>query len=89
MKRVKNRKTLGKHVIYLYLTVISQVVIIRNIQKLRQGIENDPEIKWLIQIDFWFELSEILYACCSHPSCCKRLNPIEMGFLGAAAHGWG
>ena len=48
MKRVKNRKTLGKHVIYLYLTVISQVVIIRNIQKLRQGIENDPEIKWLI-----------------------------------------
>ena len=38
-------KTLGKHVINLYSTGISQVVKIRDAKKLRQDIENDPIIR--------------------------------------------
>ena len=46
MKRLKNTgKTLGKHVINLYSTRISQLVKIRDAKKLWQGIENDPVIK--------------------------------------------
>ena len=46
MKRVKNTgKTLGKHVINLYSTRISQLVKIRDAKKLWQDIENDPVIK--------------------------------------------
>ena len=46
MKRVKNTgKNLGKHVINLYSTRISQLVKIRDAKKLWQDIENDPVIK--------------------------------------------
>ena len=46
MKRLKNTgKTLGKHVINLYSTRISQLVKIRDAKKLWQDIENDPVIK--------------------------------------------
>ena len=46
MKRMKNTgKTLGKHVINLYSTRISQMVKIRDAKKLWQDIENDPVIK--------------------------------------------
>ena len=38
-------KTLGKHVINLYSTGISQMVKIRDVHKLRQDIENNPVIK--------------------------------------------
>ena len=41
----KTGKTLGKHVINLYSFVISQVVKIRDVHKLRQDIENNPVIK--------------------------------------------
>ena len=40
----KNRKVLGKHVISLYLSGISQVVKIMVLKKLQQDIENDPII---------------------------------------------
>ena len=41
MKRVKKTgKALGKHVISLYSTGISQVVKIREVKKLQQDIEN-------------------------------------------------
>lgn len=45
----KTGKALGKHVISLYLTGISQVVKIKHVEKLQQDIENDPTIgiKWL------------------------------------------
>ena len=46
MKRVKkNGKVLGKHVISLYSTRISQMVKIRDVKKLQQDIENDLIIK--------------------------------------------
>ena len=38
-------KTLGKHVINLYSTGISQMVKNRDVHKLRQDIENNPVIK--------------------------------------------
>ena len=38
-------KILGKHVINLYSTSISQWVKIKDVKKLRQDIENDPIIK--------------------------------------------
>ena len=41
----KTGKTLGKHVISLYSTDISQVVKIRDVKKLQQDIENDRIIK--------------------------------------------
>ena len=41
----KTRKALGKHVINLYATGISQWVKIKDVHKLRQDIENDPIIK--------------------------------------------
>ena len=41
----KTGKTLGKHVINLYSFVISQMVKIRDVHKLRQDIENNPVIK--------------------------------------------
>ena len=44
-KREKTGKGLGKHVINLYSTGISQMVKIRNVHKLQQDIENDPIIK--------------------------------------------
>ena len=36
---------MGKHVINLYSTGISQWLIIKHVKKLRQDIENDPIIK--------------------------------------------
>ena len=44
-KRWKNWKTLGKHIINLYSTGISQWLKIKDIKKLRQDIENDQLIK--------------------------------------------
>ena len=44
-KGEKTGKALGKHVINLYSTGISQVVKIRDVKKLQQDIENDPIIK--------------------------------------------
>ena len=44
-KDEKTGKTLGKHVINLYSTGISQWVKIKDVKKLRQNIENDPIIK--------------------------------------------
>ena len=45
-KKVKKlEKALGKHVINLYSTGISQWLIIKHVKKLRQDIENDPIIK--------------------------------------------
>ena len=44
-KGEKTGKALGKHVIRLYSTGISQAVKIRNVKKLQQDIENDPIIK--------------------------------------------
>ena len=44
-KGTKTGKTLGKHVINLYSTGISQMVKIRDVHKLRQDIENNPVIK--------------------------------------------
>ena len=44
-KGEKTGKALGKHVINLYSTGISQVVKIRDVKKLRRDIENDPIIK--------------------------------------------
>ena len=44
-KGKKTWKTLGKHVINLYSTGISQMVKIRDVHKLRQDIKNDPIIK--------------------------------------------
>ena len=41
----KTRKALGKHVINLYATGISQWLKIKDVHKLRQDIENDPIIK--------------------------------------------
>ena len=46
MKRVKTLKNaLGKHVINLYSTRISRLVKVRDANKLRQDIKNDPVIK--------------------------------------------
>ena len=39
------RKALGKHVINLYSTGISRWVKMKDVEKLRQDIENDPIIK--------------------------------------------
>ena len=44
-KGKKLEKALGKHVINLYSTGISQWLIIKHVKKLRQDIENDPIIK--------------------------------------------
>ena len=44
-KGEKTGKTLGKHVINLYSTGISQMIKIRDVDKLRQDIEDDPIIK--------------------------------------------
>ena len=44
-KDEKTGKTLGKHVINLYSTEISQWLKIKDVKKLRQNIENDPIIK--------------------------------------------
>ena len=44
-KGEKSGKALGKHVINLYSTGISQVVKIRDVKKLQQDIENDSIIK--------------------------------------------
>ena len=44
-KGEKTGKTLGKHVINLYSTGISQWLKIKDIKKLLQDIENDPIIK--------------------------------------------
>ena len=44
-KDEKTTKTLGKHAINLYSTGISQWLKIKDVKKLRQGIENDPVIK--------------------------------------------
>ena len=44
-KAEKTRKALGRHVINLYSTRISQVVKIRDVKKLQQDIENDPILK--------------------------------------------
>ena len=44
-KGKKTGKALGKHVINLYSTGISWWLKIKDIKKLRQGIENDPIIK--------------------------------------------
>ena len=41
----KTGKALGKHVVNLYSTGISQVVKIWDVRKLRQEIEDDPIIK--------------------------------------------
>ena len=41
----KQGKALGKHVLSLYLTQISQVVKIRDVQKLQQNNENYPVIR--------------------------------------------
>lgn len=42
MKRViKSEKALGKHVINLYSTRISQVIKIKDVKKLQQDIDND------------------------------------------------
>ena len=44
-KGEKSGKALGKHVINLYSTGISQWLKIKDVKKLRQDIENDPIIK--------------------------------------------
>ena len=44
-KGEKTGKALGKHVINLYSTCISQWLKIKDIKKLRQDIDNDPIIK--------------------------------------------
>ena len=44
-KGEKTGEVLGKHVINLYFTGISRMVKIRDVKKLKQGIENDPIIK--------------------------------------------
>ena len=44
-KGEKTGKALGKHVVNLYSTRISQVVKIRDVKKLQQDIVNDPIIK--------------------------------------------
>ena len=44
-KGEKTGKALGKHVINLYSTGISQWLKIKDVKKLRQEIENDPIIK--------------------------------------------
>ena len=44
-KGEKTGKALGKHVIDLHSPGISRMVEIRDVHKLRQGIENDPTIK--------------------------------------------
>ena len=44
-KGEKTGKALGKHVINLYSTGISQWLKIKGVKKLRQDIENDPIIK--------------------------------------------
>ena len=44
-KGEKTGKALGKHVINLYSTGISQWLKIKDVQKLREDIENDPIIK--------------------------------------------
>ena len=44
-KGEKTRKALGKHVISLYSTGMSQVVKIRDVKMLQQDNENDPIIK--------------------------------------------
>ena len=44
-KGEKTGKALGKHVINLYSTGISQWLKIKDVKKLRQDIENDPIIK--------------------------------------------
>ena len=44
-KGEKTGEVLGKHVINLYSTGISRMVKIRDVKKLKQGIENDPIIK--------------------------------------------
>ena len=44
-KGKKTGKALGKHVINLYSTGISQWLKIKDVKKLRQDIENDPIIK--------------------------------------------
>ena len=44
-KGEKTGKALGKHVINIYSTGISQMVKTREVHKLRQDIENDPIIK--------------------------------------------
>lgn len=42
MKRViKSEKALGKHVINLYSTRISQMIKIKDVKKLQQDIDND------------------------------------------------
>ena len=44
-KGEKTGKAFGKHVINLYSTGISRMVIIRDVHKLRQDTEEDPTIK--------------------------------------------
>ena len=44
-KGEKTREALGKHVINLYFAGISRWLKMKNVHKLRQGIENDPIIK--------------------------------------------
>ena len=44
-KGEKTTKALGKHAINLYSTEISRWLKIKDVKKLRQGIENDPVIK--------------------------------------------
>ena len=44
-KGEKTGEVLGKHVINLYSTGISRMVKVRDVKKLKQGIENDPIIK--------------------------------------------
>ena len=44
-KGEKTGKALGKHVISLYSTGISQMVKIRDVKKLQQDTENDPIIE--------------------------------------------
>ena len=44
-KGEKTEKALGKHVIDLYSTGISQWLKIKDVKKLQQDIENDPIIK--------------------------------------------
>ena len=44
-KGEKTGEVLGRHVINLYSTGISRMVKVRDVKKLKQGIENDPIIK--------------------------------------------
>lgn len=45
LKKWKKGKALEKHVIILYLTGISQLVKIKDVQILQQDIGNDPSIR--------------------------------------------